>query len=135
MKSFNDLARELCRQAKVSDRPDLYEAALELQSLAANLSGENIELRQQVHDLKAELSALRERDRLKGVAVFKDGVCWIPSENNGREGPYCSRCFEVEGLLVHVNCSGHHYYCRNCKTGPEPRVPPPKSLARKPVGL
>lgn len=55
---------------------------------------------------------------------YRDGSYWRPCVDGNSTGPFCSRCFEVEGLEVHMDvtepfCKFHCPHCRRSRPGPD----------------
>jgi len=75
----------------------------------------NIGLEQEIRELKEENKKLRSPD---SKPIIKDGLYYVKED-----GPFCTRCYDVEILLVHLvkttsgirTVAGNHH-CPNCKT-------------------
>ena len=74
---------------------EAQEQIMALREAALDLQEENVELRERVKELEKSV-------RQRGKTVFYDGVYWV-EESDGRDGPYCQHCFDVEGLLVRLH--------------------------------
>lgn len=82
------------------------------------------ELRLALADAKIELSNLREEvSELKRAAAERehlkfDGKVYWRERSDGKEGPFCQRCFDVEGRLVYLHTNlymGGDWVCKACK--------------------
>lgn len=57
-----------------------------------------ISLQQELYDLQEEVRVLRERLANREQLSFRRNAYW-----RGEEGPFCSRCFDVEGKVVRLH--------------------------------
>jgi hypothetical protein len=93
-----------------------------------------IELQQQVHELVTENLQTKEENRIfkeklttREQLVFKKNAYW-----HGEDGPFCSRCFDADGLVLRMHVrSGYEPQCPKCKTcAVDPDRQPPKPARR-----
>lgn len=78
----------------------LREGALQLQE-------ENLALREQA-------KALQERLGNQTQLSYENGAYWRRGEEQ-RDGPFCQRCFDAEGLVVRVHHQNDRYWhCIQC---------------------
>ena len=90
---------------------DAQERALDLKEELLNLRAENTELRKQL-DARASLS-------------FDGGAYWAKTPE-GKDGPFCSRCQDVESRLVRLKPGYYSFWhCPECKQEFEVRSAPP----------
>lgn len=87
------------------DNIDLLQKIVVLQSEVAEVAEEN-------RTLKAELKEMRGKLAFANNLTFKAPFYF----NEGKGEPYCSRCWDVEHMAVHVvRFSGLIWRCPNCK--------------------
>jgi len=78
-----------------------------------------VELQQQVYDLVTENRALKDRLATRDQLTFRKDSYW-----KGDEGPFCSRCWDGESVLVRLHTQqGFTPRCPKCDT-PAPDQPP-----------
>ena len=87
---------------------DLKEAILGLKEEILNLREENISLKEQLSKRK------------NYNMVFEDNRYFNVKEDNSREGPYCSNCWDSDKMAIrlqHFNphSEGECYMCPRCK--------------------
>jgi hypothetical protein len=68
--------------------------------------------------LQRQLTERAEVAKLREAFHFEHNAYWR-GEGTDREGPFCSRCFDVEQKAVRltINNSPKVGYCGNCKQG------------------
>jgi len=99
---------------------------------ALELSQKNIELQKRVTELEIQANELEEKLVLTGE-VFRDGDHVF---RDGELGGFCSRCWDVEHMLVHVifmntgKGSGIRPGCPNCKIETRGRGQNPRMKAQ-----
>ena len=76
----------------------------------AKIAGENAELRARVRELE-------EQARLRAELVFEGNAYWLPRDG-GREGPFCSKCFDVDGKVIRLHHweESRQHACPSCHT-------------------
>jgi len=72
-----------------------------------------LELQKKNADLEAENKKLREDFKTKEKLDYRNNSYWI-----GADGPYCSRCWEKENILLRMHYgSGDNYaHCPECNS-------------------
>lgn len=111
---------EVLDLVRTAANPDVYKKV-------ANLTQELLQYQEEVRDLREKV---RELERAQDVGdqlvydpsykpsrvVSNYGVYWLPKDDGSKEGPFCSRCWEVDRQLVHlqVNTRRGICYCREC---------------------
>jgi len=105
-------AKLVATAVKEYDKIELKLQAVELVNQVQELAMENMELRQQVQTLN---------DRLKLRAeLYSQGNRYFRNKPEGTpDGPFCTRCFDVDGLLVLMHLTERmsgpdSYECPNC---------------------
>lgn len=96
---------------------------LELQGLVVDLKSGILDLKSELIQQREECIELRRKlEQQDFVAVMRKrlvregSVYKLPEPFDGfGEGPYCMRCFDVEGILVNMSGMGAgRFICRNC---------------------
>ncbi len=90
---------------------------VELYRKMVELEGEVIELTRQNRAQEEEIGQLRNLVSTKQRMVFRKPFYYM----EGDEHPYCSKCWEVDNVSVHLRgpikvAAGPGYECPNCKT-------------------
>jgi len=98
---------------------------------------ELLEMQKKVQDLEKENTDLKEKLEIKENLVNENSAYWINRERK-KDGPFCSRCWDVDKKLVRLHPCGNpaYYLCPNCKAGsvkvkPELDSPPRPSPLKK----
>ena len=105
-----DTAKDLIKVAQLSDNADIIQQVFTLQR-------EALEMQEELNRTKEELRQLQNKESERKELTFKDGLYWKISEGNEdqKEGPYCSKCMDVEGLKVNMQIDHEGAYaCPNC---------------------
>jgi hypothetical protein len=92
---------------------ELNEKLMEFHGVILDLQGKMSELQINNEALRDEARALREQIALRGSFVFDAGDYWLDGEQ-GRIGPFCSRCFDVDGKAVRMHPGHAGYFCPEC---------------------
>ena len=121
---FIENMKEAVKFAQQLGNVEMTQSLVSAQQDALDLMGENQSLRDEVVHLKEALE-------LQGTVKYDDGAYW--SENGDRDGPFCTKCWDVGRTLVRMKHGGFEsFWCPNCKTpsdipsgpGATPRPPP-----------
>ncbi len=111
--------REVAQKLKDADARNLV---ADLNMTLADMKLQFADLQEENVRLKAELRAAHESEDLRDKLIVKDGLYYLTQSIKGRpDGPYCTRCFDVEGKLVLVVAftgafrEFGKYNCPNCK--------------------
>lgn len=88
---------------KYKDIVDLIKkgATVEAQEKIMELREAAVELQDEVHDLREKIKQVEEELRIKGQIRWKSPYNFLDAED-GEEGPYCQRCYDVERKLVRL---------------------------------
>lgn len=102
---------------------DMRGLLLEAQERMLDAKTEVLELREENLRLKEELKALEELPSVDDNLELKGELYWMITPPKGRSsGPYCRKCYDMEGILMLVNENNIHfkvfgtYQCPKCKT-------------------
>jgi hypothetical protein len=118
-----ETVKDIALLVQKADNIELYQKILEMQAQIMAMLEEN-------YELKIDLRALREAHSLQQSLVFKDNMYWKSNLSGEREA-FCSRCWDYETKLVHLqNLPDGAMYCPGCKrstpgTGPRRAQTPP----------
>jgi len=105
-----DTAKDLIKLAQLSDNADFIQQVF-------NLQREALEMQEELNALREELRSLKNKESERNELTFKDGLYWKFDEgdNEPKEGPFCSKCMDVEGLKVNMQIDHEGAYaCPNC---------------------
>jgi hypothetical protein len=100
-------ARDVAKRFKDAD---VQEILLEAQERALSLKEELLSLRAENLSLKEQLAAQ--------VEVTFDGGAYWSDKDNSREGPFCSRCYDVDKRLVRLRPT--HDFWHHCPACDKP---------------
>ena len=87
----------------------------------------NTELKEAILELKEEMLALREenlelKNKLNKKENFKmiagDNCYWCLKEDGSKEGPYCTVCWDKDGVAIRLTQAAeqkHYHKCGSCK--------------------
>ena len=75
---------------------------IEQVSQLLDVQKEALELLEQNGKLRKQVSELEDQIKIKGEVKIEGGVYYRYPEEGEREGPYCTRCYDVKGLLVRL---------------------------------
>ena len=85
------------------DNIELYQKILEVQKEAIDLLNEN-------RELKEERAELLNKIKIKDQLLFDDNLYWLVEDNGKRNGPFCSRCWDVDQKLVRMKNDSNEFY-------------------------
>jgi len=111
--------REVAQKRKDADTntliADLMLSLSDLKMQFADLQEENL-------NLKAEIKKIGEQSELRSKLILKNLLYYFKEDEPDRaDGPYCTRCFDVESKLVLVTPlfgdfkAFGKFVCHNCK--------------------
>ena len=101
--------------AKKAGDNEVLEILLDAQEQALDLRDEVLSLRTERQELRAENAQLREALKLQGTVKYDDGAYW--TENEERDGPFCTKCWDADERLIRMKHTYHEWFeCPNCKT-------------------
>jgi len=92
---------------------------------------ELLEMQKKIQNLEKENTELEGKLKIKENLIHGDNAYWIDSESK-KDGPFCSRCWDVDKNLVRLHPCGNpaYYDCPNCKAGSvmvKPEFNPPRT--------
>lgn len=98
--SIIDTAKDVYDLAKKGATLELQEQLVKMREEALQLQEDNLALRTKVKELE-DAQAIREN------LTFDSSVYWKTLPDGDNEGPYCQRCYDVDGLLVRLQSSSY----------------------------
>lgn len=94
---------------------ELTQQVIDLQQTLLALVAQNSTLTADVAQLQADNRRLREEAEQRGLLKFQRESYWRQDGDN-KEGPFCSRCFDVDRKVVRLHAAYQGYYvCPNCQ--------------------
>lgn len=104
LKSAGETLRKADKIEEYRQILDAQKELLEMQKKIQNLEEKNMELKK----------ALETKENL----IHENNAYWTSDEKK-KEGPFCSRCWDVDKNLVRLHPCGNpaYYSCPNCKSG------------------
>jgi len=77
---------------------------------------ELLKMQKKIQGLEKENTGLKEKLKIKENLTHENNAYWIKNESK-KDGPFCSRCWDVDKNLVRMHpCGNQAYYnCPNCK--------------------
>lgn len=81
------------------DNIDLMRKMLDVQNDSMQLATENTQLREEVQRLEKALA-------ISGDVIYESNACWLKKPDDTKQGPYCSRCWDVDKQLVRMPQAG-----------------------------
>ena len=93
------------------------EQLTELQRKYVTLCDDNTTLKLQVQEYEDILYLARN-------LFFHEGSYWLTTGST-KQGPFCAKCYERDGLLVRLSGEGAERHCSSCRTpypAPEPEI-------------
>ena len=94
-------------------------------------------MQKKIDELEAEKRELKEKLEIKEDLIYENNAHWI-IRGNKKDGPYCSRCWDVEKNTVRIKQSVANpsfHSCPECKTQVQtnPGYSPPYRNMRPPI--
>ena len=105
--SIVDTAKDIYDLLGKGANIEQQERLMQLRQEALELQEENLALRERVRELEA---ALAQSDEM----VTDRGVYWREGEQE-RDGPFCTRCLDVDMHAVRLQDYGDGWNCPNCQ--------------------
>ena len=104
---ISDLFSVAERAYKVSQRlrdVELNEVIVDLRLMAAGLKADMGELRAENAELRESVRALKQKADIRSKVEMRNGLYYLgePMQGYG-EGPFCTVCLDVDGILVSVH--------------------------------
>jgi len=74
-----------------------------------------LEMQKKIEELETENKKLKEEFEVKETLIPEGNVYWVSNGEN-KNGPYCTRCWDVDHKLVrlHAGMVSGRLYCPNC---------------------
>ena len=101
---------------KYKDIVDLLKkgSTIEAQEKIMSLREGALDLQEENQDLKEQIKKLQSEMSLKNSVVYDNSCYWL-EDNEGRDGPFCQRCFDVDKMLVRLQGGNNELWeCKEC---------------------
>lgn len=89
-----------------------------------------LEMQKTIIKLESDNKELKEKIEVKNNLFFENNAYWLKKEDGSKDGPYCSRCWDVEKNTVRMKPDANNQYfhrCPQCKehfqTNPDYKSP------------
>lgn len=107
--TIRNIASKILKVAQQSDNTPLISLVTDLQAQLEHARNESEELRKENKDLK-------EWKKIDAELELRDNAYWRPSALETRQGPFCTRCWPKDKVLIPllVRETGHQT-CPQCK--------------------
>jgi hypothetical protein len=75
-----------------------------------------LEMQKKIQSLEKKYTECKEKLEIKENLVYENNAYWIDKEGK-KDGPFCSRCWDVDKNLVRLRSYGNqgYYMCSHCK--------------------
>jgi hypothetical protein len=121
IKTASDIARTLRGVDKSFEQAELKLRIADLVEALAEARMAVSDMQDEIRAQRERISELEEREDVRGRIEKRDGVFFVRrADGSGEDGPYCPRCFEVDGLLITLGHTSPDfrfmgpYTCPNC---------------------
>ena len=91
---------------------------LELQGEILGVYEKLLEQQKKISDLESENKELKEKLKITESLKYENNAYWV-TQDDKKDGPFCSRCWDVEKNLVRIKQrvdSPSFHTCPECKT-------------------
>ena len=106
-----------------------YKQILEVQK-------ELIDMQKKITDLEKENIILKNKLEIKDNLIFENNAYWIKKDDGLKDGPFCSRCWDVEKNTVRMapDLNKAFHCCPECNKSfqTDPNYSPSPYIPRKP---
>jgi len=125
--SIFDKLKSIGKILQEAGKIEQYQQILEAQQ-------ELLEMQKKIQNLEKENAELKEKIKIKENLIYENNAYWISNEGK-KDGPFCSRCWDVDKNLVrmHPDINPAYYHCPSCKAPSvkvKPELDPPESYYR-----
>lgn len=83
---------------------------LELKETILNLKEQILAIREENVALKEKLASSHQKENL----IFRDNMYWQKQDDKTEDGPYCSGCYDKQGIQVRMHEFPRCYICPVC---------------------
>ncbi|MSR87923.1 MAG: hypothetical protein EXS69_02050 [Candidatus Zambryskibacteria bacterium] len=106
-----DVLKTAAKVAQEAGKIDLYGQILEVYEKL-------LEQQKQIVELEGVNKELREKLETKESLQYQNGAYWAVKEDASKDGPFCSRCWDVEKNTVRLKPCGNQAFhsCPECKS-------------------
>ena len=110
MAIFDEL-KSIGKVLQEAGKIEQYQQILDLQQ-------QLLDMQKKINDLEVENKELKGKLELQSSLVYENNAYWVKEENK-KDGPFCSRCWDVEKNTVRLKPSVQNpafHSCPECKT-------------------
>ena len=101
-------AKELFDLAKKADNIEIQQRVLDLQS-------DMLELQNEHQAVMRENEALKAARQLDSELIIRENAYWRDDAPETRQGPFCTKCYDVDGKLIRLKIrEDHAQRCPSC---------------------
>lgn len=104
IKTATEIAKVLRGTGRSLEKAEMKLKMAELMSSLADTKMALVDIQDLAHEKDAEIERLEEGMRLKDVLIRHSDAYYEKDQEGSPTGdPYCSRCYEVDHIAVHIN--------------------------------
>jgi len=111
--SLVDNAKIIADLVKKGVTIDLEEKIMSLRQEALEMQEENVELKIKNLELRKKIDDLKQNIKDNDHFVYENHYYWRLTDD-GKDGPYCQKCYEDKQKKVHLIRSGTACFCSVC---------------------
>ncbi|HDZ54264.1 MAG TPA: hypothetical protein ENI19_00785 [Candidatus Nealsonbacteria bacterium] len=76
-----------------------------------------LEMQKELNNSEEKIKNLEEKLRIKESLFYENNCYWVKKDNDQREGPFCSRCWDKNKDTIRMHPLGNPAYgeCPECK--------------------
>lgn len=105
--------KDVVELAKKGSTIEAQEKIIELRQAALDLQEENARLREKLSEAESKLD-------LQARLTFDGRAYWLNFDTPQTTGPFCQRCYDVEGKMVRLHdqeayAGSRVWHCHGCK--------------------
>ena len=105
-----DVLKIAAQVLKESGKIEQYKQILEVQK-------ELLEMQNKINELEIENKDLKEKLKIKDNIFFENNAYWIKKENDNKDGPFCTGCWDNNTKLIRLSSTlnKEDFMCPVCK--------------------
>lgn len=84
--------------------------SLELKETILNLKEQILSIREENLALKEKIASDHQKENL----IFRDNMYWKKQADGSEDGPFCSGCYDKQGIQVRMHVYPNCYVCPAC---------------------
>ena len=114
-----EIAKTLRQVGRDYDAVALKGRIIDLTDKLIDVKGSFQEIKETIEDKDREIQRLKEAARVRAATVERGGMRYPISKDGAGEPqgrPFCSRCDQVDGLMITTADNGRGVVCPQCKS-------------------